>query len=89
NQSDVWGGFRVGKRAEVDMLEESDTSIHISVKHYFNSNCIHERKFSKIDEYNFVIQDKIYAPGSLMNKYNGRIQFAANIPVAFNDDLFS
>lgn len=89
NQSDVWGGFRVGKRVKVDMLEDSDTSIHISVKHYFNSNCIHERKFSKIDEYNFVIQDKIYAPSLLMNKYNGRIQFAANIPVAFNDDLFS
>jgi hypothetical protein len=89
NQSDVWGGFRVGKRAEVNMLEDSDTSIHISVKQYFNSNCIHARKFSKIDEYNFVIEDKIYAPASFMNKCNGRIQFASNIPVAFTDDLHS
>lgn len=89
NQSDVWGGFRVGKRAEVDMLEDSDTSIRISVKHYFNPNCIHEREFSKINEHNFVIEDKIYAPAFFMDKCNGRIQFASNIPIAFNDNLLS
>lgn len=87
NQSDVWGGFRIGKRAEVNMLEDSDTSIRLSVEHYFNQSCIHDRRFLKINEHSFVIEDRIYSPAIFMDKCNGRIQFASNIPVLFKDEL--
>ncbi|MFW1494674.1 heparinase II/III domain-containing protein, partial [Vibrio parahaemolyticus] len=39
NQSDLWGGFRVGKRAQVKSLEDSSHCLQIEVYPYFNHSC--------------------------------------------------
>lgn len=47
NQSEVWGGFRVGKRAKVNIVDDSIT--HLSAKHdgyLHNFSVIHKREFT-------------------------------------------
>ena len=45
-QSEVWGGFRVARRAKISSLEETDTVIKASHDGYKKMNCTHERTFS-------------------------------------------
>lgn len=56
NQVDVWGGFRVGKRATVNIEQESATEITASHNGY--ANAIHQRKW-KITDNGFEILDTI------------------------------
>ncbi len=56
NQVDVWGGFRVGKRAKVTIVQESDLEIEASHNGY--KNAIHERKWT-ISEKGFDLLDTI------------------------------
>ena len=86
NQSDVWGGFRVGKRAVVKNTEEARNSIQVSVQPFFNGHCIHERKFKKMDEYRFCIEDTIQHSSSLNVISNGNIQFATDISIHHHRD---
>lgn len=44
-QSQIWGGFRVAKRAKIIQLEESENEIKASHNGYKNINTTHERKF--------------------------------------------
>ena len=89
NQSDVWGSFRVGKRAEVKMIEETDSSVNILVKHHFDSNCIHQRVFSKKDDYSFLIYDQIQTPKEKVYIYKGCIQFAAGLTVICQKEMLT
>ena len=86
NQSDVWGGFRVGKRAVVKNTEEASDRIAISIQPFFNSHYRHERKFIKMDEYRFSIEDKILHPSSSSVIANGNIQFAKDVFINHQDD---
>ncbi|MBW0161473.1 MAG: alginate lyase family protein [Sediminibacterium sp. Gen4] len=80
NQSDVWGGFRVGKRARISNLEDSSQCIKIAIHPYFHRSCIHERRFVKMDDDSFFIEDSIQtAPFVTVSK--GNIQFAAHVSV--------
>ena len=45
NQTEVWGGFRVGKRAGIISLKESDNKFSSSHDGYKNIGIIHNRKF--------------------------------------------
>lgn len=81
NQSDVWGGFRVGKRARVISIEDNAGSIHIAVCPYFNRNYKQERKFIKIDDSGFMIEDRIQYPADCTAVSKGNIQFATGITV--------
>jgi hypothetical protein len=56
NQVDVWGGFRVGKRATVTIEHESATEITASHNGY--AHAIHQRKW-KINKNGFEILDTI------------------------------
>ncbi len=61
-QSDVWGGFRIGKRAEITKLEETQNSILAIHDGYKNIGCEHQRKFS-LQENQFQIEDLIIGKG--------------------------
>jgi len=89
NQSDVWGGFRVGKRSEVKMIEETDSSVNIFVRHHFDSNCIHQRVFSKKDDYSFLIYDQIQSPKENVYIYKSCIQFAAGLTVICQKEMLT
>lgn len=54
NSSQVWAGFRVGKRAEVTILEDEPNSV--SASHNGFKNCNHQRNFIADDNV-LLIQD--------------------------------
>jgi hypothetical protein len=86
NQSDVWAGFRVGKRARVMSLEDSSHCIQIEVRPYFNYRCKHERKFVKISDHCLVIEDRIQA-ASFITFVKGNIQFASHVSLDHRQEL--
>lgn len=80
NQSDVWGGFRVGKRVRVISMEDSSHCVQIVIYPYFNQRCKHERKLVKINDDCFVIEDSIQT-ASTFTSTKGIIQFASHVAV--------
>jgi len=46
NQSEVWGGFRVGDRANVKILKDTESNIVASHDGYKNQDIVHIRSFS-------------------------------------------
>lgn len=86
NQSDVWGGFRVGKRARVISMEDSSHCVQIAVYPYFNQRCKHERKLVKIDNNCFIIEDNIQTASSFTSA-KGNIQFASHVAVDHQQGL--
>ena len=57
DSSEVWGGFRVGKRAKVTIIDESETSIKAS-HDGFGKSAIHTRSFQS-DNGKFIISDNV------------------------------
>ena len=45
-QTKIWGGFRVAKRAEIVSLNESDNVVEASHDGYKKMDVFHTRKFS-------------------------------------------
>lgn len=45
NQSQVWGGFRVGSRARIKIINDSDSMLEASHDGYKSIGVIHKRKF--------------------------------------------
>jgi len=64
NQSEVWGGFRVAKRAKITKLVEKDNVIEATHDGYKSMNIYHTRKFTSLDS-SIVIEDSI--SGSVLN----------------------
>ena len=56
NQSDVWGGFRVGKRADIKLVEDLPSELTASHNGYYP--VIHKRNFA-FDENIMIINDNI------------------------------
>ncbi len=62
DQSQVWGGFRVGERAKIVHLEERPESISAIHDGYKKSGILHQRSF--ITKHNIEIIDKITSKSS-------------------------
>jgi len=58
NQSQVWSGFRVGRRATVFLHNDSLKNITASHNGYRNEGWTHKRSFS-FDEHKIIIEDQI------------------------------
>lgn len=43
NQSDMWGGFRVGRRAQVQIVKDNENILEASCWGYGNTNAMHSR----------------------------------------------
>jgi len=56
-QSDVWGGFRVGRRAVPEILDEKETSLSATHSGYEHIGCKHSRSWS-LKEDGIVIEDR-------------------------------
>ncbi len=61
NQSDVWGGFRVGQRAKASIISESLNSITAICTSYTKPKVQHERSFS-VEKNTLTIIDKLSSP---------------------------
>jgi len=86
NQSDVWGGFRVGKRARVMSLKDSSYCVQVAVCPYFNHRCKHERTFVKINNHSLVIEDSVQVV-PFLSSAKGNIQFASHVSVDHQQGL--
>ncbi len=58
NQSNVWGGFRVAKRAKITDLKESENQISATHDGYKDINCYHNRRFTLLEN-EILIEDEI------------------------------
>ena len=64
NQSEVWGGFRVAKRAKIIKLVEKDNILEATHDGYKSMNIYHTRKFTSFDR-SILIEDSL--DGDLLN----------------------
>ncbi len=76
NSSQVWGGFRLGKRARVSVSEDTPQNI-IANHNGFGNNAIHQRKFS-LNGNTFTIEDEIIGGATNAISY---IHFAPNLQI--------
>jgi hypothetical protein len=67
NQSDIWGGFRVAKRAKIISLIETENQVEASHDGYKGKKAIHCRKFRK-DAQGILIVDNIIASNKIEAK---------------------
>jgi hypothetical protein len=80
-QSEVWGGFRVGRRAYVSLLEEDENSICAEHNGYRGLNIKHKRNFS-FKEGNVFIEDQL----SKASKAKAFIHFDPEVKVTIDGD---
>ena len=75
DSSEVWGGFRVARRAKVKILKEKDSYIS-AVHDGYGKNCLHYRTFD-LNEKNFEVVDQLSTNVSAVNL----IHFAPNVVI--------
>lgn len=88
NQSDVWGGFRVGRRARI-MYQEDLNIIKVEVRPFFSRRYQHVRTFSKLNDHSFIIEDRIKYPFSEEVDINASIQFSTNLQVNHHNNTLA
>jgi hypothetical protein len=65
NQSEVWSGFRVGRRAKVNIIDDHENLIKASVEY---SGVSHIRTFIS-DSSSLIIEDEVRASGSVALRF--------------------
>ena len=86
NQTQVWGGFRVARRAKIINLNENDKSISATHDGYKRKGFIHNRIFEWSDNY---IKIKDFLNKSSSNKAQAHFHFHSSInePILNNDKV--
>ena len=86
NQTQVWGGFRVARRAKITNLIENDTSISATHDGYKRKGFVHNRIFEWSDYY---IKIKDFLNKSSSNKAQAYFHFHSSIikPIIKNDKV--
>lgn len=75
DSSEVWGGFRVGRRAKVEILK--DTNTLVEARHDgFGNKCLHTRSFKMTTE-GFFIYDQLSCAASGCS----RLHFAPHVEI--------
>jgi len=72
NQSEVWGGFRVGRRAKIIHLKEDENYIEATHNGYKCMDVLHTRKFTLLER-SIVIEDSLDSSGT--HKYAAYLHF--------------
>ena len=57
-QTEIWGSFRVGKRAKVKILTDTENEVNASHDGFEEFGVFHQRSF-RVEDHQIVIQDKI------------------------------
>jgi len=79
NQSEVWSGFRVGRRASVEIILDSSDAIVAQHNGYKKYGLTHKRKFLKDSDQSFTIQDDIISNKTNTNLSTRAIFYCSNI----------
>ena len=80
DQSEVWGGFRVGRRASAIITEESENSIKGYHTGYKRFGVYHQRIFD-FDKTTITVEDSMVAKNQLLGKSSAYFHFHPNIDV--------
>ena len=81
-QSDVWGGFRVGKRASVEILEEEKNKIRAVHNGFKKISGLHERGFEFLEKEIVITDTFVKTEGSKIAIFN----FAPSIKIKSRTD---
>lgn len=84
DQSEVWGGFRVGRRAKVTILEEGTDYVNAIHNGYKHLGISHQRSFSGNDN-QIVIVDRVQANTSGIEQ-KAFLHFHPNVDVCVEDN---
>ena len=79
DSSQVWGGFRVARRAKVKIVQDSETLVEASHNGY-GRNAIHSRSF-RLESGSFTIQDTCHTTKDTVS----RIHFAPDVKILSAD----
>jgi len=83
NQSNVWGAFRVAKRAKIIQLNETEQKIQAVHDGYRDLGIFHERTFLFYDD-ELIIQDRLNKPSEKSTAY---IHFHPNVTLKIKDSV--
>lgn len=78
NQSDVWGGFRVGKRATCKLIIDQSDHIEVLVTNYGGNAIQHKRSFL-IQATQLLIRDELSGKTKLLEGSRGSLQFSDEV----------
>lgn len=81
NQSDVWGGFRVGKRARVDLIKDDPRNLILTVYFEGNKKISHTRSFIVLDNQLNIIDEMKTKNSKFNSKSIGNIQLDKNVSI--------
>lgn len=84
DQSEVWGGFRVGRRAKAIITDENATSIKGYHDGYKRFGVYHQRVFN-FNQKNITIEDRMVAENKLIGKSSAYFHFYPGIEVGVED----
>ena len=84
NSSEVWAGFRVGKRAKVYKIKESKNLIEASHSGFKKIGAEHKRKFKKFDGL-FIIED--YVNSKKDHKIESYLHFHPNCNIVHSKNI--
>ena len=79
DSSQVWGGFRVARRAKVTVIKDNDSQLEASHDGYKNLGVVHHRKFSLKNE-SFRIEDILHRKNSSYDA-KGHLHFHPNVQI--------
>ncbi len=80
DQSEVWGGFRVGRRAKAVITDESETSIKGYHDGYKRFGVYHQRVFN-FNQKKITIEDLMVAESKLIGKSSAYFHFYPGIEI--------
>lgn len=83
NQSDVWGGFRVGKRAKILRLEEEGNNVKALHNGYTKSGIKHSRSF-RIEANKIQIQDDLESPKAINQQASALVHFHPKVNITLS-----
>ena len=65
NQYDVWGGFRVGRRSKIELIEDTENVIEANIRFYYGG--VHHRNYNFSDN-QITITDTVNTSSKKFNK---------------------
>lgn len=83
-QTEVWGAFRVGRRAKTFITEDTKTKVVGYHDGYKRFHVLHQRSFV-IDNQNIIISDSMITNRKLMAKSSAYFHFHPDVKVTLSD----
>lgn len=87
NSSEVWSGFRVGRRAKTTIISESETAVSAQHNGYRNLGVTHERQISVSDQ--GVEVTDVISGGNSTHRIEGHLHFHPDRRVSISDSVIT